>query len=164
MIIIGEKINGSIPSVAKAIAAKDGEFIKELARKQTAAGATFIDVCASVSEDIEVATMKWLIDLVQEVTDLPIAVDQQALLFGRKDAEKAFAQHVSLVHTAGDKRAFQRDVAHVQGGGDKKGAILVRRFEGIHGLPHPACAVYPCQEERARLPEAEALTACVDVA
>lgn len=29
MIIIGEKINGSIPAVADAIARRDGEFIKE---------------------------------------------------------------------------------------------------------------------------------------
>ena len=41
MIIIGEKLNGSIPSVAKAIADKDAELIKERARKQAEAGATF---------------------------------------------------------------------------------------------------------------------------
>jgi len=75
MIIIGEKINGSIPSVAKAIAEKDAEWIKNLAKKQTEAGATYIDVCASVEDDIEMETMEWLINLVQEVTDLPIAVD-----------------------------------------------------------------------------------------
>ena len=74
MIIIGEKINGSIPSVAKAIAEKNGEWIKDLAKKQTEAGATYIDVCASV-EVGEVETLHWLIDLVQEVTDLPIAID-----------------------------------------------------------------------------------------
>ena len=75
MIIIGEKINGAIPSTAKAIAAKDGEFIKNLAKIQAEAGVDYIDVCASVDDDIELETMKWLIDLVQEVTDLPIAVD-----------------------------------------------------------------------------------------
>ncbi|SHJ06870.1 methyltetrahydrofolate cobalamin methyltransferase [Parasporobacterium paucivorans] len=75
MIIIGEKINGSIPSVAKAIAEKDAEFIKDLARRQAEAGADFIDVCASVDEDIEVETLKWLIDCVQEVTDVPISID-----------------------------------------------------------------------------------------
>lgn len=74
MIIIGEKINGSIPSVATAIANKDADWIRDLAKKQTDAGATYIDVCASVKEQ-ELETMKWLIDLVQEVTDLPIAVD-----------------------------------------------------------------------------------------
>ena len=75
MIIIGEKINGSIPSVAKAIASKDADFIQNLAKVQSQAGATYIDVCASVEDSIELETMKWLIDLVQEVTDTPIAVD-----------------------------------------------------------------------------------------
>ena len=41
MIIIGEKINGSIPAVAKAIAERDAEFIKDRARKQAAANATY---------------------------------------------------------------------------------------------------------------------------
>ena len=75
MIIIGEKINGSIPSVARAIAERDEEHIKKLAIAQSEAGATYIDVCASVEDEIEVETMKWLIDLVQSVTDTPIAVD-----------------------------------------------------------------------------------------
>ena len=75
MIIIGEKLNGSIPSVAKAIAEKDADLIRERARMQTEAGATFLDVCASVEEDVEVETLKWMIDLVQEVTDTPICVD-----------------------------------------------------------------------------------------
>lgn len=68
MIIIGEKINGSIPSVGDAIARRDADWIRKLAKRQTDAGATFIDVCASVKEDIEVETLKWMIDLVQETT------------------------------------------------------------------------------------------------
>lgn len=75
MIIIGEKLNGSIPSVAKAIAEKDADLIRERAQMQAEAGATFLDVCASVEEDVEVETLKWMIDLVQEVTDTPICVD-----------------------------------------------------------------------------------------
>ena len=75
MIIIGEKINGSIPSVADAIARRDSEFIKERARMQAEAGATFIDCCASVPEVEEVETLRWMIDCIQEVTDLPISVD-----------------------------------------------------------------------------------------
>ncbi len=74
MIIIGEKINGSIPSVAKAIAERDADWIRNLAKIQTEAGADFIDVCASV-KDNEVETLHWLIDLVQEVTDTPICID-----------------------------------------------------------------------------------------
>lgn len=75
MIIIGEKINGSIPSVGAAIAAKDEALIRNLARIQTAAGADYIDVCASVRKEEELETLKWLIRLVQEETELPISVD-----------------------------------------------------------------------------------------
>ena len=75
MIIIGEKINGSIPVVAEAIANRDAEFIKNRARIQAEAGATYIDCCASVPEDQEVETLKWMIDCIQEATDLPTAVD-----------------------------------------------------------------------------------------
>ena len=53
MIIIGEKINGSIPAVAEAIAKRDGDFIKHRAEIQANANATFIDCCASVPEDVE---------------------------------------------------------------------------------------------------------------
>ncbi len=75
MIIIGEKINGSIPVVADAIAKRDAEFIKNRAKAQADAGATFIDCCASVPEAEEVETLKWMIDCIQEATDLPISVD-----------------------------------------------------------------------------------------
>jgi 5-methyltetrahydrofolate--homocysteine methyltransferase len=75
MIIIGEKINGSIPAVGKAIAERDEAFIRELARKQAEAGAAFIDVCASVAEDVELGTLEWLIGLVQGVTDVPVSID-----------------------------------------------------------------------------------------
>lgn len=75
MIIIGEKINGTIPSVAEAIAEKNIDFIQDLARTQAAAGASFIDVCASVTVEVELETMKWLIDLVQDAVDTPIAID-----------------------------------------------------------------------------------------
>ena len=48
MIVIGEKINGSIPAVAEAIAKRDSDFIKERAKIQAAAHADYIDCCASV--------------------------------------------------------------------------------------------------------------------
>ncbi|HWI54715.1 MAG TPA: methyltetrahydrofolate cobalamin methyltransferase [Desulfobacteria bacterium] len=75
MIIIGEKLNGSIPSMAKAIREKDEVYIRDIAKRQAEAGADYLDVCASVEVEYEVETLQWLIDLVQEVTDIPICVD-----------------------------------------------------------------------------------------
>ena len=74
MIIIGEKLNGAIPSMAKAIEERNEEWIKDLAIRQTAGGAEYIDVCSSVVEgDVEV--LKWLVDLVQSVSDAKICLD-----------------------------------------------------------------------------------------
>ncbi|BAK48224.1 MAG: methyltetrahydrofolate cobalamin methyltransferase [Lachnospiraceae bacterium] len=74
MIIIGEKLNGAIPSMAKAIEARDADHIRDLAKRQTEGGADFIDVCSSVVEgDTEV--LKWMIELVQEVSDARICID-----------------------------------------------------------------------------------------
>lgn len=75
MIIIGEKINGSIPSAAEAIKAGDAEFIRDRAAVQAAAGADFIDCCASVPEAQEPEILKWMIDCIQDVTDVPISLD-----------------------------------------------------------------------------------------
>ena len=58
-----------------AIKNRDAEFIKNRAKIQAESGATYIDCCASVPEAQEVETLKWMIEQIQEVTDLPIAVD-----------------------------------------------------------------------------------------
>ncbi len=74
MIIIGEKINGSIPSAGKAIAARDEAWIRNLARIQEDANADYLDCCASVNVN-ELETMKWLIDIIQDETSSKICVD-----------------------------------------------------------------------------------------
>ena len=74
MIIIGEKLNGSIPSCGKAVADRDEGYIKDLAKRQADAGCDFIDCCASVGAG-EPEALRWMIDLIQSVTDCPISVD-----------------------------------------------------------------------------------------
>ena len=75
MIIIGEKINGSIPSTAKAINEKDEAYIIELVKKQDEAGSDFLDVCAGTAPEIEYDTLCWLIDIVQDHSQTPICID-----------------------------------------------------------------------------------------
>lgn len=75
MIVIGEKINGTIPSVKKAIVQKDEEFIRNLAVKQSEAGADYLDICASTAPDVEVETLKWLMDIVQDAVETPLCID-----------------------------------------------------------------------------------------
>lgn len=75
MIIIGEKINGSIPSVGQAIAERDDEIIRQRVSLQTVAGADFIDCAAGTEASLEYDAMRWLIDIIQQETETPICID-----------------------------------------------------------------------------------------
>lgn len=75
MIIIGEKINGSIPSVKKAVAGRDADLIKMRAMAQDKAGADFIDCAPSTAPELEYDAMIWLIRLIQEASEKPLSID-----------------------------------------------------------------------------------------
>lgn len=66
MILIGEKINGTRKKVSEAIAARDEQFISELARKQFEAGAKFLDVNAGTLPAREPDDLVWLAGLTQQ--------------------------------------------------------------------------------------------------
>ena len=75
MLIIGEKINSSIKSVATAIETKDEDFVQKLAIEQVAAGADMLDVNAGIFVDREVELLPWLVKKAQEVADVPLCID-----------------------------------------------------------------------------------------
>lgn len=55
MIIIGEKLNGTIKTVAQAIKSRDSGFVRDLAARQLDSRADYIDICSGVPEqDAEV--------------------------------------------------------------------------------------------------------------
>lgn len=87
MIIIGELINGTRKAVKQAIADKDADFIADLAKKQSEAGATFIDCNPGTTGDAEITDIEWLVNLVQGVTDKPIAFDSPNPLALRRAVE-----------------------------------------------------------------------------
>lgn len=74
MLIVGELINSTRKSIAKAIEEKDGEYLRNLASQQVEAGAHYIDINSAEAAD-ELATMKWLIDLIQDAVDVPLCLD-----------------------------------------------------------------------------------------
>jgi len=78
MLVVGERINASNKSIAEAIAKRDGEYVANLARAQANSGADFIDVNAGTSHssgEDRIAAMEWLVEVVQEATDKPLAID-----------------------------------------------------------------------------------------
>ena len=106
MIIIGEKINGAIPSVKQAIAEKNEALILERTLAQAKAGADFLDCAPSTATEIEYDTMVWLIGLMQGCTDVPLCIDSpNAKLLARIIEEGHLKKPgmVNSVNEEGDK-------------------------------------------------------------
>ncbi|MBW2031693.1 MAG: methyltetrahydrofolate cobalamin methyltransferase [Deltaproteobacteria bacterium] len=75
MIIVGELINASRKSIKEAIEAQDVKTLRAIAKDQESAGAHYIDVNAGVFEKGEADHLKWLVEIVQDVVDVPCCID-----------------------------------------------------------------------------------------
>jgi cobalamin-dependent methionine synthase I len=75
MLIIAERINASRKQIAQAISAGDRIFIQGEAVAQTQTGANYIDVNAGTFVGEEAEKLAWIVEAVQEVTDLPLSID-----------------------------------------------------------------------------------------
>lgn len=73
--VIGERINTSRKKVQEAVAARDAEYIVDDVKQQQEAGAAFIDVNAGARIGHETEDMKWLLDIIQPVVDIPLSLD-----------------------------------------------------------------------------------------
>lgn len=89
MIIIGEKINSSIPSAKTAIEAKDAAAIVELAKAQRDAGAAFIDINAGTFLSKEPEYLSFLAATVGKELSLPLSIDTPSVKAARAALEAA---------------------------------------------------------------------------
>ena len=103
MIIIGEKINGAIPSIAQAIADHNEDLIKERTLAQVAAGADFLDCAPSTASDIEYDTMVWLINVMQGVTDVPLAIDSPNVDLLKRILEEGHVKRPGMVNSVNEE-------------------------------------------------------------
>jgi 5-methyltetrahydrofolate corrinoid/iron sulfur protein methyltransferase len=77
MYIIGENIHIVSPKVKEAIAARNGAFFVDLARKQVQNGAQALDLNVGPQKKAGPEVMSWLVDVVQEAvgTDVTLSFD-----------------------------------------------------------------------------------------
>ncbi|MFQ5681397.1 MAG: dihydropteroate synthase, partial [Candidatus Omnitrophota bacterium] len=75
MFIVGELINGMYKQVGAAIKAKDKDVIQGLARQQVAARAAALDVNCGPASARPREDIKWLVEVIQEVVDVPLCLD-----------------------------------------------------------------------------------------
>lgn len=99
--IVAERINCTRKAIREATENRDAAFIREQAKLQEEAGATYIDVNAGSSPDTEMDNMLWLLEQVQGATPLPISLDSPNALVveaGLKalDGRQAMINSISL--------------------------------------------------------------------
>jgi len=75
MIIIGENIHVIAKDVSTAIRERNAQVIQSLAKEQAQNGADYIDLNVGPMKKDTEETMKWLVNCVQEVVDLPLSID-----------------------------------------------------------------------------------------
>jgi 5-methyltetrahydrofolate--homocysteine methyltransferase len=75
MLIIGERINASRKPIVEAIVSRNAVFIQGEAKAQATAGADYLDVNAGTFVGEEAKHLQWIIEMIQEVVDLPLCID-----------------------------------------------------------------------------------------
>ena len=103
MIIIGEKINGAIPSIRQAIAEKNEALIIERTLAQAKAGADFLDCAPSTVTQIEYETMVWLIGLMQGCTDVPLCIDSPDAALLARIIEEGHLRRPGMINSVNEE-------------------------------------------------------------
>lgn len=75
MVVVGELINTSRKAIREAVENRDAAYIQKVAMDQEAAGAHYLDVNCGTMIGKELEVMKWLVNTIQEVTELPLCID-----------------------------------------------------------------------------------------
>lgn len=75
MILIGEDINVMSKKISQAIKDRDAEPIREYVEAQVNTGMDYLDLNTGPVKKDPVGTMEWLVQTVQDLTDLPLCLD-----------------------------------------------------------------------------------------
>lgn len=75
MVLIGESIHIISKDVSDAVKERNPKVIQDLAKSQTAAEADYIDLNLGPAKKDPEEVTQWLVNTIQEVSDLPVSVD-----------------------------------------------------------------------------------------
>ena len=149
MFIIGELINGMYPVIAKAIIDKDKAVIQQYALKQVACGAAALDINCGPASRQPLIDMPWLIETVQDVTNLTLCLDSSKISV--IEAGLKAAKNKTIINsTTADK--------------DKLNTIIplaLKYNASLIGLAMSAKGIPQNKDQRLEL-AAEIITACLE--
>jgi len=130
MILIAERLNGMFTDVKQAIADKDKKVIQGLAKRQTEAGATYLDVNVGTAAADQEGTMQWLVETIQETCSTPLCLDSQkpgVIAAGLKviNAENGLILNSTPLNKKTDEEIFDKYVAMAEQAGPKASIIAL---------------------------------------
>jgi len=130
MILIAERLNGMFTDVKQAIADKDKKVIQGLAKKQTEAGAAYLDVNVGTAAADQEGTMQWLVETIQETCSTPLCLDSQkpgVIAAGLKvvNAENGLILNSTPLNKKTDEEIFDRYIAMAEQAGPKASIIAL---------------------------------------
>ena len=130
MIIIAERINGMFKDVKEAIAGKNKQVIQDIAKRQTEAGATYLDVNVGTAAADQEGTMQWLVETIQETCATPLSLDSQkpdVIAAGLKvaNAEAGVILNSSPLNKKTDEEILDKFIEMAEQAGPKSSIITL---------------------------------------
>ena len=151
MLVIGELINGMFKAVGKAVEEKDKTTIQRLAKDQVNAGAGMLDVNTGPYAKDPLDAMKWLVETIQEVVDVPLALDST-----KSDVIEAGLKLVKKKAMINSANSDDEKLNTLVPLAKKYNASLIALTMGKSGIPrdknermeHAVKIITKCQEEK----------------
>ncbi|MGI5965993.1 dihydropteroate synthase [Anaerotruncus rubiinfantis] len=131
MILIGEKLNSSIPAACEAMNARDEASIVALIRRQADAGARFLDVNTAICGEDALDRMLWVIGLIKSHCDCGIMIDTTDEAVMSRAVEAAAGRELILNSATIDER-----FGWVTALARESGAAVVGLPIDADGMPH----------------------------
>ena len=138
MILIAERINGMFTDVKRAIADKNKQVIQDLAKRQSEAGASYLDVNVGTAAADQEGTMQWLVETIQETCSTPLCLDSQkpyVIAAGLKviNADNGVLLNSTPLNKRSDEEVFDKYVEMANQAGPK--ANLIALTMDKNGVP-----------------------------
>jgi len=138
MIIIAERINGMFLDVKQAIADKNKKVIQDLAKNQTEAGASYLDVNVGTAAADQEGTIQWLVESIQETCSTPLCLDSQkpdVIAAGLKvvNADNGVLLNSTPLNKKSDEEVFDKYIEMANQAGPK--ANLIALTMDKNGVP-----------------------------
>src|SRR5665648_424905 len=133
VLIIGENIHIIAPPVKAAIEARDAKAIQAMAIGQVEAGAGILDLNIGPQKKLGCEVMPWIVEAVQEVTDVPLSLDTTNLAAMEAGLQKCARQ--AMLNSASADPARLDSVMQLAA---KYGARVIALTMGVHGIPTTA--------------------------